>query len=151
MLTHLNLRSNDGLTGEIPNALGNLGNLRVLNLHSNSHTGAVPDLRSATRLEELYLPNNADYNADGSKVDGSGLTGTIPAWLNGMTNMRELWLWGNNLSGSIPQPQRHDEPQKAEAGDQHADGRRTRGVAAATQHDVADSSTGIHSAARYRT
>ena len=102
MLTSLNLRSNDGLTGEIPNALGNLGNLRVLNLHSNSHTGAVPDLRSATRLEELYLPNNADYNADGSKVQGSGLTGQIPTWLNDMTNMRELWLWGNDLNGSIP-------------------------------------------------
>ena len=102
MLTHLNLRSNDGLTGEIPNTLGNLGNLRVLNLHSNSHTGAVPDLRSATRLEELYLPNNADYDEDGNKVQGSGLTGQIPTWLNDMTNMRELWLWGNNLNGSIP-------------------------------------------------
>ena len=102
MLTHLNLRSNDGLTGEIPNTLGNLGNLRVLNLHSNSHTGAVPDLRSATRLEELYLPNNADYDEDGNKVQGSGLTGQIPTWLNDMTNMRELWLWGNDLNGSIP-------------------------------------------------
>ena len=45
MLTHLNLRTNPGLSGEIPDALGDLGNLRVLNLHSNSHTGAVPDLR----------------------------------------------------------------------------------------------------------
>ena len=102
MLTHLNLRTNPGLSGEIPDALGNLGNLRLLNLHSNSHTGAVPDLSDISGLEELYLANNADYNADGSKVQGSGLTGRIPTWLNGMTNMRELWLWGNNLSGTIP-------------------------------------------------
>ena len=30
------------------------------------------------------------------------LTGPVPAWLNGMTEMRELWLWGNQLSGAIP-------------------------------------------------
>ncbi len=100
-LTYLNLRSNE-LTGEIPDELDDLSNLRVLNLHSNSLSGGIPDLSGMTSLEELYLPNNADYNEDGSKVEGSGLTGEIPAWLNGMTNMRELWLWGNSLSGSIP-------------------------------------------------
>ena len=101
-LTRLNLRSNPGLSGEIPDALGNLRNLRLLNLHSNSHTGAVPDLRGIAGLEELYLANNADYNADGSKVRNSGLTGQIPTWLNGMTNMEELWLWGNSLTGTVP-------------------------------------------------
>ena len=106
MLTHLNLRTNPGLSGEIPDALGNLRNLRLLNLHSNSHTGAVPDLRRITGLEELYLANNADYvtNDDGKKVkiEGTGLTGEIPTWLNGMTNMEELWLWGNSLTGTVP-------------------------------------------------
>ncbi len=102
MLTHLNLRSNDGLTGEIPSELGYLSNLRVLNLHSNSHSGSIPNLSGMTSLEELYLPNNADYDVDDSKIDGTGLTGEIPTWLNGMTNMRELWLWGNSLTGSIP-------------------------------------------------
>ena len=102
MLTRLNLRSNPGLSGEIPDALGNLRNLRLLNLHSNSHTGAVPDLRGIAGLEELYLANNADYDVDGDKVPGSGLTGRIPTWLNGMTNMEELWLWGNSLTGTVP-------------------------------------------------
>ena len=101
-LTHLNLRSNPDLTGEVPGELGNLSKLRLLNLHSNSHSGGVPDLRNATLLEELYLANNADYNSDGSKVRNSGLTGRIPTWLNGMTNMEELWLWGNSLTGSVP-------------------------------------------------
>ena len=100
-LTYLNLRSNE-LTGEIPDALGNLVDLRVLNLHSNSHSGSIPNLSGMTSLEELYLANNAVYDADDSKIDGTGLTGEIPTWLNGMTNMRELWLWGNSLSGSIP-------------------------------------------------
>ncbi len=100
-LTYLNLRSNE-LTGEIPDELDDLSNLRVLNLHSNSLSGGIPDLSGMTSLEELYLPNNADYDVDGSKVEGTGLTGEIPTWLNGMTNMRELWLWGNSLSGSVP-------------------------------------------------
>ena len=97
----LNLRTNE-LTGEIPDDLGNLRNLKVLNLHSNNLRGGIPDLSRIAGLEELYLPNNADHDVDGTKVGGTGLTGQIPAWLNGMTNMRELWLWGNSLSGTVP-------------------------------------------------
>ena len=101
-LTHLNLRSNENLGGAIPAALGDLGYLTYLNLHSNSHTGGIPDLSGASMLEELYLPNNADYDTDGTKVAGTGLTGGIPEWLNGMTSLTELWLWGNSLTGGIP-------------------------------------------------
>ena len=97
----LNLRTNE-LTGEIPDELGNLRNLKVLNLHSNNLSGDIPDLSRIAGLEELYLPNNADHDVDGTKVGGTGLTGQIPAWLNGMSNMRELWLWGNSLSGAVP-------------------------------------------------
>ena len=97
----LNLRTNE-LTGEIPDDLGNLRNLKVLNLHSNNLRGDIPDLSRIAGLEELYLPNNADHDVDGTKVGGTGLTGQIPAWLNGMSNMRELWLWGNSLSGAVP-------------------------------------------------
>ena len=96
MLTYLNLRSNE-LNGEIPEELGILTNLRVLNLHSNRLSGDIPDLSRITGLEELYLPNNYDQT-----VQDSGLTGPVPKWLNGMTNIRELWLWGNRLTGSIP-------------------------------------------------
>ena len=95
MLTDLDLRSND-LRGPIPVELGDLSNLRVLNLHSNKLSGDIPNL-STTMLEELYLANNYD-----ARFEGSGLTGPGPAWLNGMTDMRELWLWGNRLSGTIP-------------------------------------------------
>ena len=77
------------MTGPITSELGILTNLRVLNLHSNRLTGTIPDLSDIAVLEELYLPNN-------------DLTGSVPAWLNGMIKMRELWLWGNELSGAIP-------------------------------------------------
>ena len=94
-LTRLNLRSND-LSGSMPGSLGRLSRLTYLNLHSNNLSGVIPDMRN-TMLQELYLANNHD-----DTVAGSGLTGQVPAWLNGMTNMRELWLWGNRLSGTIP-------------------------------------------------
>ena len=95
MLASLNLKGND-LTGGIPASLGSLGYLEVLNLHSNNLRGAIPDL-SGTMLEELYLNNNYDED-----VADSGLTGEVPAWLNGMTDVRELWLWGNQLTGAMP-------------------------------------------------
>ena len=104
-LTKLNLRSNS-LTGPIPASLGNLRYLEVLNLHSNSLNGAIPDL-SGTRLQELYLTNNVKWNRNAdderiSMVAGTGLSGGVPAWLDTMTDLRELWLWGNNLSGTMP-------------------------------------------------
>ena len=104
-LTKLNLRSNS-LTGTVPASLGNLRYLEVLNLHSNMLNGEIPDL-SGTVLQELYLTNNVRWNRDANgerigRVQGTGLSGSVPAWLNRMTDLRELWLWGNNLSGTMP-------------------------------------------------
>ena len=98
MLTELNLRSND-LTGSIPASLNRLSNLTVLNLHSNLLTGEIPDL-SGTMLRELYLNKNRRKLAEDSYV--GGLTGGVPEWLNTMTDMKELWLWGNELTGTLP-------------------------------------------------
>ena len=80
--------------------------LTVLNLSKNMLSGEIPDL-SGTMLQELYLNDNLRWNRneDGervSMVEGTGLSGDVPAWLNTMTEMRELWLWGNMLSGALP-------------------------------------------------
>ena len=77
-----------GLNGTIPAALGRLEMLTVLNLHTNTLAGEIPDL-SMTSLTALYLQNNQ-------------LTGSLPMWLNGMTDMTDLWLWGNQLNGNLP-------------------------------------------------
>ena len=50
----------EGLDGSVSAALGRLDMLTVLNLHSNSLSGTIPDLSGASMLEELYLANNAD-------------------------------------------------------------------------------------------
>ena len=52
----------EGLDGSVSAALGRLDMLTVLNLHTNSLSGEIPDLSGASMLEELYLPNN---DADG--------------------------------------------------------------------------------------
>ena len=48
----------EGLDGSVSAALGRLDMLTVLNLHSNSLSGEIPDLSGATMLEGLYLANN---------------------------------------------------------------------------------------------
>ena len=95
-----------GLDGSVSAALGRLEMLTVLNLSKNMLSGEIPDL-SGTMLQELYLNDNLRWNRneDGervSMVEGTGLSGDVPAWLNTMTDMTELWLWGNMLSGALP-------------------------------------------------
>ena len=86
-LTRLNLRSNS-LTGSIPSEIGNLTNLEQLLLHNNSLSGDFPNLRRLTNLKMLWLSgaNNRIGEGDG-----------IPAWLNDLTSLEEINLWGNRM------------------------------------------------------
>ncbi len=88
-VTGLALNEN-GLTGPIPDALGNLGNLEALDLYFNGLTGPVPDVLG--RLTNLRLLN----------LGGNGLTGPIPDVLGRLTNLDFLLLWRNDLTGPIP-------------------------------------------------
>ncbi len=88
-VTRLELPGN-GLTGPIPDALGNLVNLGVLNLGDNALTGPIPsELGRLVNLEWLGLWDNE-------------LTGPVPAWLGNLTGLRELHLGDNALTGPIP-------------------------------------------------
>ena len=88
-VTRLELPGN-GLTGPIPDALGNLVNLGVLHLGDNALTGPIPsELGRLVNLEELGLWDNE-------------LTGPVPAWLGNLTGLRELHLGDNALTGPIP-------------------------------------------------
>nr|MDA3818638.1 leucine-rich repeat domain-containing protein [Prolixibacteraceae bacterium] len=91
-LTVLNLRWNYGLQGtSIPDSIVNLENLTELNLVNNRHSGSIPEsIGNLSALE--YLNLEANWN----------LTGSIPASIGSMTNLRYLNLGYNNLTGSIP-------------------------------------------------
>ena len=89
-LRWLEIGGNSGLTGTIPAALGNLARLEALNLQSNWLTGSIPAaLGRLTELDFLGLESNA-------------LTGSIPAELGNLSKPRLLRLYGNPLTGRLP-------------------------------------------------
>ena len=88
-LQYIDLGYND-LAGEIPEALGQLNNLQVLDLGYNDLTGPIPEtLGSLNSLQSLYL-------------SGNDLTGPIPEALGQLDNLHTLSLASNQLTGTIP-------------------------------------------------
>ena len=88
-LRTLDLRRNY-LGGSIPPQLGQLPNLTVLNLASNQLTGVIPfELGNLSSLQALRLGDNK-------------LTGEIPSVLRHLANLEWLQLHGNRLEGPLP-------------------------------------------------
>ena len=70
--------------------MGHLRNLRLLLLHQNALSGAIPpDLGLLENLTHLYLRQNT-------------LSGAIPPKLGDLSKLQRLYLQGNDLSGAIP-------------------------------------------------
>ena len=88
-LNYINLRYND-LTGSIPNSIGNLTNLSTLSLSDNSLSGELPiEIGGLVNLETLYLYNNQ-------------ITGNLPDFFDDMSNLRYLGIFENKFNGVIP-------------------------------------------------
>ncbi|XP_049936162.1 receptor-like protein 49 [Nymphaea colorata] len=90
LLTSMDLSSNR-FSGEIPNEIGTLEGLVVLNMSNNELVGPIPQtLANLIRLESLDLSRNS-------------LSGNIPVALSRLTFLAKLNLSFNNLQGKIPQ------------------------------------------------
>lgn len=85
----LDLRD-QGLTGPLPEELGNLSNVWALVLAQNNLSGSIPpQLGNLTNVAWFDL----SYN---------DLTGLIPDELGNLTNVKGIYLAANELSGAIP-------------------------------------------------
>jgi len=84
-----------GLTGKVPEWIGQLSNLEYLRLDENSFTGELPaSLSDLQNIQHLDLSQQSLYG-------GKGFTGTLPDF-SGLTNLGELFLYSNSISGTIP-------------------------------------------------
>ena len=129
-VTELRL-SDNRLSGELPEELGNLANLQELRFGGtyncefgedcrpnspspNRLTGTIPpELGNLANLEWLDLAANqltgeippelvSLANLQVLSFGANQLSGEIPAWLGGLASLEVLWLNGNQLSGQIP-------------------------------------------------
>ncbi|KAK9129217.1 hypothetical protein Sjap_009704 [Stephania japonica] len=112
-LQTLVLREN-GHVGPIPNELGNLTHLKVLDLHKNNLNGSIPvSFARLTGLRSLDLSGNrlkgpvpglSFPNLNILDLSENILTGTIPSQiLNTSPNLIKMDISRNRLSGPIPQ------------------------------------------------
>ncbi|SRX54941.1 Two component regulator three Y domain protein [Aequorivita sp. CIP111184] len=86
----INLLFNN-LNGTLPGSLGQLENLKRLELSFNSISGIIPaELGNLKQLEVLA-------------INGTSVNGNIPESLGTLSNLKELHLSSNQLSGTIPE------------------------------------------------
>ena len=76
--------------GSIPSEIGNLIDLRILDIDDNSFSGSIPEeIRNLKNLIILELDDNF-------------LVGKIPAFIGELTNLIEIDFDGNALTGKLP-------------------------------------------------
>ncbi|KAJ8529492.1 hypothetical protein K7X08_036327 [Anisodus acutangulus] len=81
----------NALTGQLPNSLGHLKNLRILSISVNLISGTVPaSVEQLSRLKNFYLGENQ-------------MKGALPESIFNFSELTELWLTTNALEGSLSQ------------------------------------------------
>lgn len=84
-------------TGEIPESVGQLRRLQVLDLSVNFLRGDIPDaLGNVASLVILKLGENAN------EEPFSGFGGTLPRSLSSLRNLARLELYSNRFTGALP-------------------------------------------------
>uniref|UniRef100_A0A0D9V2N4 non-specific serine/threonine protein kinase n=1 Tax=Leersia perrieri TaxID=77586 RepID=A0A0D9V2N4_9ORYZ len=108
------------LYGPLPDSLGNMTALQVLDLQNNDNiTGMFPStLKNLCNLQEIIftqtnlggditeqmgrLPRCAWDKLRKLHLDATNMTGNLPDWLGNLTNLTGLSVSRNQLSGAVP-------------------------------------------------
>ncbi|KAJ6860106.1 receptor-like protein 15 isoform X3 [Populus alba x Populus x berolinensis] len=105
--------SNNNLQGQILEGIWNMSSLEFLDLSGNNFFGRLSPRFGTSNLRYVYLSRNklqgpiAMAFHDSSEMfvldlSYNNLTGTIPEWIDRLSNLRVLLLSYNNLEGEIP-------------------------------------------------
>ncbi len=102
------------LNGKIPKEIGDLSELKVLNLAVNNISGSIPlTFYKLSKLEILNLDNNQLSGIIHENLGNlialkllnltdNGLSGPIPQNIGSLSNVENIFLSRNNFNGSIP-------------------------------------------------
>ena len=99
-VTSIDLTDN-GLHGPLPTELGLASSLERLAV-ARSARGIVAFLDPIEYTRLPSLSNQLQSTVFLAELGGSALTGTLPTELAGLPSLRELNVWGNHLSGTLP-------------------------------------------------
>lgn len=103
-----------GYNGSLPESLGKLSSLQILDLSNNAFRGTIPQsVGNLTALQRLVLSRNAFsgsipasvgllYALQHLSLDNNLLVGSIPPGLNGLQSLVNLELQANKFSGVFP-------------------------------------------------
>ena len=80
--------NNVSATGAIPSFLGSMTSLTTFRASYNNFLGGIPGSFNTSNLATLWLNNQA-------------MNGSIDV-VGGMTSLKELWLQGNQFTGTVP-------------------------------------------------
>ncbi len=102
-----------GLTGMMPDEIGLLDELRVLDLSGNGIFGTLPNsFGNLTKLKELNLSRNglSDFppnlgnlkSLEYFNISGNRMSSQVPQSLGTLTNLKHINISSNGLIGAIP-------------------------------------------------